>query len=365
MNKMLPNLTTFSANNEKPYEQMRDYFFHYMSVKGGKKYGDFDASVSLDEKEKKMHEALMSEITRVSGQTIPNGMDMAHFSMNPMIKWASFSVIDAMIDAVLPETIIDLIGVYTDIRPVGFGDSASFTVEPRSIYTVSQGSNAQRTGFIHKQFATTRTMTAVNHTITVAVSLYAVLAGQEDIGRFVRKAIISLETQMTLDAYGSLNAGLTAVSVPAALTQTGYTQAGLLKLCNTVTAYNQGAKAVIVGTSSALANVLPSSANGYRIVTDSDSMNIQLIKNFFDYDVLVLPQVATGASDYGLALDDTKIYVVSPTSDKLIKGVIEGSSLSNSNDFYENANLTQNATLNKRWNFEWLSNATAGIVKLS
>jgi len=365
MNKMLPNLTAFSAGNEKPYEQMRDYFFHYMSAKNGKKYGDFDASVSLDVKEKKMHDSLMSEIARVSGQPIREDMDMAHFSMNPMIKWASFAVIDAMIDAILPETIIDSIGVYTDIRPVGFGDSASFRIEPRSLYTVSTGANSQRTGFIHKQFATTKTMTAVNHTITVEVSLYSVLAGQEDIGRFVRKAIISLETQMTLDAYNALNAGLTAASVPAALTQSGYTQAGLLKLCNTVTAYNQGAKAVIVGTVSALSNVLPNQANGFRILTDSDAMNIQVIKNFFDYDVLVLPQVATGAADYGLALDDTKIYVVSPTSDKLIKGVVEGSTLSNSNDFYDNANLTQNATLNKRWKFEWVSNATAGLVQLA
>lgn len=320
MNKFLPNLTQFSEGNEKPYEMMRDYYFHYMGVKAKKNLGEYDGTVSLSDKEDKMHEALINEIERVSGQSLPAGMNYAHFSQNPMVKWATFAVVDMMIDAILPETVIQTLDVYTDIKTVGFGDSASFTVKPRSLFTVSESSNAQRTGFIQKQFSATKTLVAVNHQITVEVSLYSVLAGKENLAEFVRKAVISIETAMTVDAYGALNAGLTAATVPSALTVSGYTQDALLTLCQTVTAYNQGAKAVIVGTTKALSSVLPNAANGYRIVTNSETMGIQLIKNFFDYDILELPQVATGNADYGLALDDTKIYVVSPTSDKLIKG---------------------------------------------
>lgn len=170
---------------------------------------------------------------------------------------------------------------------------------------------------------------------------------------------------MTRDAYSALNTGLSAVSVPAALRKTGYTQDTLLTMCQTVEAYNQGMKPVIVGTTLALSKVLPNSANGYRIVTNSENMGIQLIRNFFDYDILVLPQVATGKGDYSLTLDDKIIYVISPTSDKLIKGVIEGTTLTNSNDFYDNANLTSNATMNKRWIFEFMTNATAGSIVLN
>jgi hypothetical protein len=140
----------------------------------------------------------------------------------------------------------------------------------------------------------------------------------------------------------------------------------LLKICERVTAYNGGAKAVIIGTASAISNILPNGADGWRIVTDGDNMGIKLIKNFFDYDIMVLPQVATGDfSTFDMALNDNEIYVVSPSSDKLVKGVIEGSDLTNSNDFYDNANLTSNATINKRWAFEFLSNAVAGCIQLA
>lgn len=95
-------------------------------------------------------------------------------------------------------------------------------------------------------------------------------------------------------------------------------------------------------------------------------MKISLIKNFFDYDIIVLPQVATGDyENFGMALDDDKLYIVSPTSDKLIKGVVEGTDLANSNDFYDNANLTSDYTIRKRWDFEFMSNAIAGCVELN
>lgn len=323
MAKLSNNVVTFSAGNTKPYEQFRDYYFHYMHDARKKDLGVYDTSVSFAEKEKKMNETLFSEIERVSGQTLPSGMDMAHFSNNPMIKWATFAVVDMMIDTIMPETIIDSIGIYTDIRNVGFGDSASFEISPRSLFTVSQGANAQRTAFVHKQFKTTKTLVAVNHPFTVQVALYSVLAGKESLAEFVRKAVISVETEMTKDAYNALNAGLSAASVPAALRKNGYTQDTLLTMCQTVGAYNQGMKPVIVGTTLALSKILPSAANGYRIVTNSENMGIQVIRNFFDYDILMLPQVATGLADYSLALDDKIIYVISPTSDKLIKGNLQ------------------------------------------
>jgi hypothetical protein len=43
-----------------------------------------------------------------------------------------------MIDAVLPDTIIKSVGIYTDIHTVGFGETLEFEVQPNSIFTVSQ-----------------------------------------------------------------------------------------------------------------------------------------------------------------------------------------------------------------------------------
>lgn len=366
MAKLPMNVVNFASqtgSDSLTYELFQDYFCHYMDEVQGRNIGAYDKSQTFAVKDAKMHKQLISEVEKLAQVSI-NDENVKAMSKNPMVKWAMFSIVEAMIDAVLPLTLIDSIGMYTEIRNVGFGDSASFDIEPRSLMTVSEGANAQRTSFVQKQFKTTKTMTAQNHVITTQVSMYRVLCGMESLAEFVRKAIVSIETEMTKDAYGALRAGLTAVTMPANLKVTGYTQSDLLKICERVTAYNGGAKAVIVGTASAIANILPNGADGWRILTNGDNMGIHLIKNFFDYDILVLPQVATGDySQFDMALNDDEIYIISPTSDKLVRGVLEGSDLSNSNDYYDNANLTSNATINKRWAFEFFSNAVAGCVQ--
>lgn len=361
---MMESLVTFAGGNEKAldtYKGMRDYYFHYMSAVEGKKgYGDFDASVSLDEKEEKMHNALLAEVERVSG--CPRGnMPFEAWSMSPQVKWATFAVVGAMIDAVLPDTIIKSVGIYTDIHTVGFGETLEFEVQPNSIFTVSMSSNAQRKGFNKKQFAINETLQAVPYQITVQTQLYKVLSGKENLARFVRKAVISVETKMNLEAYNTL-AGLVAnASFPAPLKVTGYSADDAITLAQTVEAYNQGAKVSFIGTKKAIYQMLPDASKGYRMITDASAPQINIVRGVFDWDIIELPQVATGVN-YGLALDDHKVYVMSTGADKVIKGVIEGVTLANSNDFYDTADLTSSATMTKRFGFAAVSNTVMGVI---
>lgn len=365
MAKLPINVVNFAGvDNTMVFELFQDYFAHYMKEQQGKNIGSYDTTITFAEKEQKMNKALLSEISRLSQCEI-TAENVRAMSKNPMVNWASMAVVEAMIDAVLPSVLID-IAPFAEIRNIGWGDSASFEIKPRTLMTVSEAGTDLRTTFIQKEFATTKTMVGRNHMITVQASLYRVLCGIESLAEFVRKAILSIEVEMTRDAYGAFDAALSAVTMPAALKVTGYDQEDLLKIAQRVSAYNGGAKAVIMGTSVAVSKILPNGADGWRITTPGDNMKISLIKNFFDYDIIVLPQVATGDyENFGMALDDDKLYIVSPTSDKLIKGVVEGTDLANSNDFYDNANLTSDYTIRKRWDFEFMSNAIAGCVELN
>ena len=360
--KLPIHVASFAGESKSIYEKFSDYFNHYMAETHKKNIGSYETGVSFAEKEAKMNEDLLNEIQRVSGQSIPQGISQAQFANNPMIVWASFAVVNAMIDTVLPRTIIDSIGIYTEIRNVGFGDSATFDIKPRDLFTVSNGGRGQKQAMVQKQFPTTRAITATPHYITVGVSLYRVLSGQESLAEFTRKAVISIEREMTVDAYTAMATGLNAVTVPEKLKITGYTQDALLTLCQTVSAYNNGATASIVGTTKALSKILPAGATMYSMVGDS---RIQLIKDFFEYPIIKLGQVASNDGNFGLKLDDTKLYVISTSQDKLVKGVIEGSTLTNTDATMQNANLTQNATLIKNWEFEVITNAIAGSITLS
>ena len=224
-------------------------------------------------------------------------------------------------------------------------------------------SDAKRFSFNKKEFAIDQSLSAVNHQITVSAELYKVLAGVESLARFVRKAVLAMETQLTVDAYNALATLVANVNFPAKLKVAGYSEDALIELCQIVQAYNNGAKPVIVGTKRAIYKMLPDSAKGYRMITDAENPKINIVRGFFDWDIIELDQVATG-KNYGLVLDDKKLYVLSTGTDKLIKGVIEGGATSYTDANYDNADLSQRTTLNKRYAFDAISNSTAGVVTL-
>jgi hypothetical protein len=193
------NILNFAAgeSNLAVYKMFADYWKQYLSMNGDKKHEfqtvkEDGTPISFAEKEDKMNAALRKEIVRVSG--IQNFADFAveQWVTNPMISWASFAVVSAMVDMILPETIIDSIGMYTDVRTIGWGDSAAFDVEPRDLFVVSKAGKAQRSSEVHKQYKGQVTILPVMHELTTQVSLYKVLSGSESLAAFVAKVVRSL-----------------------------------------------------------------------------------------------------------------------------------------------------------------------------
>ncbi len=71
------------------------------------------------------------------------------------------------------------------------------------------------------------------------------------------------------------------------------------------------------------------------------------------------------SEDCDFALPDNFIYFISPGAPKLVKIVIEGGSLSFSDDYASNGNLTQVSSLHKRFGVGLVSNSKYGIMKVS
>ena len=368
MNKLSTDIVTFAGpNNISAYEKFADYYKHFSAEVLKKNIGAYDSTVSFAEKETKMNEAMLAEIERVSGQKMPEGMTEQMWATNPNFKWASFAVVTMMIETILPLTIVDTIGLYTDMRFIGWGDVALFDVPNKALPLVSRGANAQRTTLIQKFYRGNATVDVVNHVITTSVDLYRVLAGRDSLAEFARRCVIAIETNMTQEAYTTVTNGLLGASTPAALKVSGaFDMEQLITLCQRVGAYNFGMKPIIAGTTVGLMKVLPDSAAGYRLNADANGPRINLIRTAYDYDFMVLPQVAVpDYTNYGLALNDNLLMVVSPAADKLLRGVVEGATLTNSNDYYDNADLTSNFTINKRYGFGYLSGAIAGSYQIT
>jgi len=358
--KIPNNVLAFAGEKVNIYKQFKDYFNHFH------KRDNYDETVSLSEKEQKINFAVREEIARLSNIPTVEGIEPEVLATNPLYSWATFAVIGAMVDTILPDVIIDSIGLYTDTRTGGYGDNFSFDVKPRDLFVVSKSGKGKRISEVHKQFEGQVTITPEFHDITVQVSLYKVLAGKENLAEFAMKAAKSIEAQMTIDAFNAFNTAMSALDNAGddALRVAGYTQSVLVEYAQKVTAWNGGNKAVVLGTQLALQNILPNDAN-YRYELDSDYVKIGYIKTAFGYDVMALPQVADYKTPFKLALDDTKIYILSPSAQKILKMCLEGATISIVNGIYDNANLTQNTTMKKAWGIGVCTNSIASCITLS
>jgi hypothetical protein len=283
--------------------------------------------------------------------------------MNPMVKYFANQIQDVMIDMILPETLLTgSLRYFADMRNADLGDTIKFDIKSNSLFTVSKAGNRQRTTNQQKTFRTTVTMTGVNHEITIGTTLFEMLTGQSYLAEEVMKVARSIETAMLFEAYDAFTTEMNGLTGNLAVAN--YSEASLISLCETVTAYNQGRKAVIIGTPLALKAVLPTN-NNYRYLLDDNYVKLGHLQTFNGYDVLPMEQVANpyNATPYSLKLDDTKIYVVSPASDKIVKIGLFGGTFSHQDNSYDNANKTIENTTEKSWEVAVVTNSVAGVVK--
>ena len=345
-----------------------------MNVKGKEnlpyqKYAIVDGKqdeLSFGEKEANINAALQKEILRKAGITDISQFPLETWAAHPVLRWASYAVVSALVDMILPQTLIDTIGMYTDVKSIGWGDSASFNITARDLFVVSKVGRQKRTTELRKQYEGQVNWIPEPRQVAVSVSLYRVLSGQENLAEFVAKCVRSMESQVTIDVYNTFATAMGAISNTAStgLRVAGYSQAEFVRLSQTVQAYNGGAKPLAIGTQAALASILPADAN-YRYDLDSEYVKMGFIRNFQQTDVLMLPQVADWESPFGLKLADNRIWIVSPSVNKLVKLVLEGSTQAYQSDVYQNADLTQNANLQKSWAAGIATNAIGATIELS
>ena len=357
------NVKAFAEVSKDLYDAMKAFSLNYNNErKGLVAFSDH----SREEMAKLINKAFALEVSRQSGVELPNLNDkteVRRFAMNPMVKYFANQIQDVMIDMILPETLLTgSLRYFADMRNADLGDTIKFDIKSNSLFTVSKAGNRQRTTNQQKTFRTTVTMTGVNHEITIGTTLFEMLTGQSYLAEEVMKVARSIETSMLFEAYDAFKTemnGLTGNLVVA-----NYSEEDLITLCETVTAYNQGRKAVIIGTPLALKAVLPTDQN-YRYLLDDAYVKLGHLAQFNGYDVLPMEQVANpySATPYALKLDDTKIYVVSPASDKIVKIGLFGGTFSHQDNSYDNANKTIENTTEKSWEVAVVTNSVAGVVK--
>jgi len=368
------NVLVFSQGKTEVYEKFADYYNQYQAI-----HGNADASIdfaetvedldgvvrklSFDERESRMNASLKREILRIAGVSHIEEFPIQTWATHPSISWATFAVVSAMIDMVLPQSVINSIGLYSEIRSIGWGDSATFDIKARDLFSVSKGGRSKRLSELRKQYVGQVAILPEPRQISAYVSLPKVLAGKESLAEFVMKMIKSIEVQLTYDVYDAFVAAMDAVDATAStgLYVTGYSQSEFLRLSQTVSAWNGGAKPIAIGTQSALANVVPANAN-YRYDIDASFTSVGYMTNFLGTSIMALPQVADWTDPFALKITDDRIWFLCPSLQKIVKVVLEGNTLAFAQAPENTANLTQTTTLHKSWGTGIAVSSVAGVM---
>ena len=357
------NVKAFAEVSKDLYDAMKAFSLNYNNErKGLVAFADH----SREEMAKLINKAFALEVSRQSGVELPNLEDkteVRRFAANPMVRYFANQIQDVMIDMILPETLLTgSLRYFADMKNADLGDTIKFDIKSNALFTVSKAGNRQRTTNQQKTFRTTVTMTGVNHEITIGTTLFEMLTGQSYLAEEVMKVARSIETTMLFEAYDAFTTEMNGLTGNLAVAN--YAEEDLITLCETITAYNQGRKAVIIGTPLALKAVLPTNDN-YRYLLDDAYVKLGHLAQFNGYDVLPMEQVANpySATPYALKLDDTKLYVVSPASDKIVKIGLFGGTFTHQDNSYDNANKTIENTTEKSWEVAIATNSVAGVVK--
>lgn len=340
-------IVTFAAGNTDCYVAFQDYFCN--------------KAVQTSENHEKLNKAFFAEVNAKSGVNA-EGLSTEALLSHPSYRWSFFSVTEAVINAILPNILTDTIGLIADLRFVSLGDIVKFKIMPNQFFTVSKGGTGERTIHRQKDFAADVVISPVEHIVTVYVDMYRVMAGKEDIVDFIRRVVLAIEQSMYADILGALTIGLAAIPQGTYNVTGAFDMGKLVKMAETVEVYNAGSRPMIVGSATALMKVLPDSTLGYRGNFDANGGSIELIKDVYGYDVMRLKNAAAKAG--GLVLPDDTVFVVSPAVDKLVK-VAVSNALTNSNQFYDNADISQNYTMRKNWEAVFATAAKAGVYRIT
>ena len=358
---MRANIIEFSEKAQKDLiPAWKDFVKHYRAENFSKK-GTYDTSHSLEEKDELINKAIFSEVEQITGIDRSKMSEGAYIS-NPQYQWATFAVINKLIDSVLPAVVREDFP-FANVVSVGYGDTAEFTVKSADLFNVVKNGNSRRHVEAQKQFTGTKTLVPENHTITTEVDHYRILAGKDSATDYAIKAMLSFESELAIDMMSILTSQFD--SLTANFKENAFSETAFKKLAQRVSAANGGARTVAVGTELGLGTILPT--NDYlKMGIGAEYDKVGYLPAFKNVPLVAIAQkIDWSSEDYEFALPDNYIYFVSPQSQKLFQIVLEGDTLAITDNQFANANLTQKTSLHKRWAVGLITNAKYGMMKVT
>lgn len=306
-----------------------------------------------------------------------SGLDMIK---NPMVyKKSGFletfdTILAGAITPVVPTVAAAGYEQLYDITQVGFGDVAKYEVDSNELFIVNSLAEGIARGGVQTASNTEYTISAKREQISLYVDWYHVAAGRTDWGKLLQKIGASfaayiqarlakvMATIITNNTNGKNEDGI------AGYMANGLTDENWLKVARLVKLANGGADVYALGTSIALASVLPDSAKGFRYGEDSAIVKDGFLPDYKNVPLIELgnalvPNTINGEPE--VVLPDDIIYFLPLGMNKPIKVVMEGNTVSVEKDPLFAADHTYGFTVDMRMGMDAIVGSKAGAITLN
>jgi hypothetical protein len=300
------------------------------------------------------NEAFRQEMIKIFGSEKPNWYQ---FQQN---KYKFYEIVSIAVDSVVTQGIEDTFGNWVDIHNMNMGDSPVFEVSNPDLFNVSAVSdgnaNIRRQRIVNKKV----TVTTAPEEITLYEELMRFLAGRVDWAKLVAKAAASFDAKIAATIYAKIYAAYDALSATYGITG-AFDETKLSTLCAHTEAANRNAQTVIMGTKLALANITSA------VISEAQ----KTLRNEYGYygkfngwDIMEIKQSHKPSTDT-FAIDDAFLLVVPIPEDKMVKLVLEGNTIVIDKMNNENADMSIEHTLIKKYGAVVVASQKYGMYKIS
>lgn len=291
---------------------------------------------------KTFNESIIKYCMETAGKDY-TGLDMLKNPMNT--KNTSFketfdTVISQIITPVLPKVVSEKYKTLYDVHQVGFGDNGIYQVKSNELFIINDSAEGLARGGVQTVHDTEYSIRATKRSLSIAVDWYLVAANAMDWGSFGVKIARSFEAYISNSVIKSLTS---VISTDAGRKQhgiggyyaNGFSDDNWLTLEKNVSAVNGGAQTYALGTKIGLKDVLPESTKGFQFDETSAIVRKGFLPDYkgvplIEIDNALLPQTIN--STPVSAVSDQYIYFLAMGAHKPVHIVIEGNTITVSND---------------------------------
>ena len=233
-------------------------------------------------------------------------------------------VLAQVVNAIVPEVVNGEFERYiAEVRQIGYGDTARFTIESNDLFKVNAKGEGVRKGVDQPMYDNEYTVNPRPMEISTHMDWYPFASGVFDMGNFAVKIARSFEAQIFLRAIKGML--LAENKFGAAYTINGITPVLWGTLKQRVRAANGGAGVIAIGTEVALSNV--SLGGNFQVQIGEEMNKVGYLDQYLSTPLIALKNVLVPGTTNGLAtlaLADNKIYMIPVAGDRPVKIVFEG-----------------------------------------